>query len=307
MSKFNRRKLLKGVSAGAASTALLASGVSAEGKNNEQQDDDEVSLQKREYNAGVRRARGVVNPNVIELIPFGLSNEHIQYHKAKEVVSWLDREYLSHSMEVSTDFGDLTVIQRGEELVQIALALERKSVPKDLRDKLSGETGWPTGMDASVLVGPDGDARFVREADEEEAARALAGTDIDSETTTVSVGESIQNSSGSQPSTADATTPEFRAVSNKGAFSVSPKSSSKEALWSDNDTVRTQGYCENEGICCAADIAMAYPHCALGVWACTPAGPGGLACVVAFVSLCVPNGVLIGLSGCCYNVYKDCL
>lgn len=65
--------------------------------------------------------------------------------------------------------------------------------------------------------------------------------------------------------------------------------------------------CDSKAGVCAFDVVMAVPHCSLATVGCGLTGVGALGCFVLLLSLCAPNLTLIGLSGACTYVARNCL
>ena len=162
---------------------------------------------------------------------------------------------------------------------------------------ISEDARGPANVASHIYGNSEDGFWHIREATQREENQVTDEIESERIPSLVSVGEKISgpDAHGS---------PEYRAIIDGDIYSTD---NIKNPVSNTGRRDVVANGCEEDGLCCAADLMLAYPHCALGAWACSGAGPGGLACVVAFVNLCLPSAALVTISGCCEAVYNNCV
>lgn len=201
-------------------------------------------------------------------------------------------------MEFPTKYGKLGIGYQSDSLLTGFYDLNRSAVSKGQRNRISGQIGWPEDTTGTLLIGDAGEPIFSRSVTVEEL-------------------EQLKNI---VPETEDPDSVDARAIPHtepqsgrfKGKYNVRYKNkiyvidSEITQILSEETTDGPTALrnCDSAAVGCLADIVLSAPACRLTAAGCAF---GPLACITLLLALCAPNLVLVGLSGNCEFVVRNCL
>lgn len=295
-----RRSVLKKISAlgVAGSTGLVGTATAA---SNEEE--SEISLRVEEVPLSEDTAKKAVSSKIadqlINTVTRSANNRNIaEISDGTRRNITIDDQLLSFTVEFATKYGRLGIGYQSDSLLTGFFDLNRSTLSNGQRNRISGQIGWPEDTTATLLIEDAGEPIFSRSV-------------------TVDELEQLKNI---VPETEDPDSVDARAIphtepqsgKSKGKYNVRFKnkiyvvdSDITEILFTENtDGPTALRNCDSAAVGCLADIVLAAPACRLTAAGCAF---GPLACITLLLALCAPNLVLVGLSGNCEFVVRNCL
>ncbi|TMT80228.1 hypothetical protein E2L06_18390 [Haloterrigena sp. H1] len=307
-SSVGRRSFLGVI--GAAGVAGMAG--TAAGRSEE----TEIEIRKEESEADSESAAAAAETEAAERVLSVLVRPEVRTDDATRTDVYLNDEQMGYTVNLPFEYGKLAVTyDPGGEIANAGVSLSPSEVPAGVRGKLSRGLPWPESESGRLMTeGPDHPVLFSRGTTDSEIERAKDHVDESSAfvemiglvnvTGEASSGELDVPESGAYVATFEDATYVLNAQLNR----VLEETTIEELLGASTGGFSTLvSTCDSKAATCAVDVVMAVPHCTLATVGCGLTGVGALGCFVLLLSLCAPNLTLIGLSGACTYVARNCL
>lgn len=278
--------------------------------------DQKVEIRKEESEASSQTTASALDTQVAEQVLDILIQPEVRSESAERTDLYLNDKEWGHTVDVSLQYGELSIsYSPNGEAMNAGASLESSEVPTGVRHKLSRGIGWPDSVSGTIMTEGSGHpVLFTREATTREIQQVK---DLTGETSELAAMVGLVRVTD-EPSSGQIDIP------GSGVFVAAFEDTTYVLDTSINEVVRETtlkdilgvnegGFstlvstCDSKAGVCAFDVIMAVPHCSLAAVGCSLTGVGALGCFVLLLSLCAPNLTLIGLSGACTYVARNCL
>ncbi|MFC6823607.1 hypothetical protein [Halopelagius fulvigenes] len=297
-------------------TIGAASAVGMSGTAAGRSDETEIEIRKEDSEVDSESATAVTKTEAAEHLLDTLVRPEARPEDTTRTDIYLNDEQMGYTLNVPLEYGKLAVTyDPAGEIANAGASLSSSEVPAGVRQKLSRGLEWPNSESGRLMTeGADHPVLFTRGTTDSEVERAKDVVDEPSAfvemiglvnvTGESSSGELDIPGSGAYIATFEDATYVIDAQLNR----VLEETTIEELLGASTGGFSTLvSTCDSKAATCAVDVVMAVPHCTLASVGCGLTGVGALGCFVLLLSLCAPNLTLIGLSGACTYVARNCL